>query len=154
MRRGGAILVLQLAAAGGCTGDDGSTSVDPTQVIRACTILHACGGEPDLHNCVYNLDVSGAATRISCVLAATAADSSATPDLLRILGREDDENSHSDLIAWLLSPKRAPNVAPHALLHLVAGLENADQWRRCINKAVASELVSIRHENACRSRAR
>jgi hypothetical protein len=71
---------------------------------------------------------------------------SPTPDLLRILGREDDENSHSDLIAWLLTPRRAPTVAPFALRRLVSCFENASDWHARIDSAVGADLISVRRE--------
>jgi hypothetical protein len=71
---------------------------------------------------------------------------SPAPDVLRMLGREDDENSHSDLIAWLLSPKRAPTVAKHALFALTEKLEKREEWRKCIDAAVAADLISVRRE--------
>ena len=70
----------------------------------------------------------------------------ATPDLLRILGREDHENSHSDLIAWLLSPKRAPNVAPHAIRSLVSCFDDRAEWHDRIASAISKGLVSVRRE--------
>jgi hypothetical protein len=72
--------------------------------------------------------------------------SSPTPDVLRILGREDDENSHSDLIAWLLTPHRAPVVAPAALHGLVEKLALPDEWVAKIDRTVAKQLVSVRRE--------
>lgn len=72
--------------------------------------------------------------------------SSPAPDVLRILGREDDENSHSDLIAWLISPKRAPTIAKHALLALTKTFDMADEWRSRIEAAIAADLVSVRRE--------
>lgn len=72
--------------------------------------------------------------------------SSPSPDVLRILGREDDENSHSDLIAWMLNPRRAPTIAPVALRRLVASFEDRDEWHRRIDAAVPGELVSVRRE--------
>lgn len=70
---------------------------------------------------------------------------SPAPDVLRILGKEDDENAHSDLIAWLLDPRRAPVVAPHALRRLAARLDN-DSWRSRIADAIATESLSVRRE--------
>ena len=71
---------------------------------------------------------------------------SPTPDVLRILGREDDENSHSDLIAWLLNPRRAPIVALHALRQLTARLDDPEQWAFSLANAVADDSVSVRRE--------
>lgn len=70
---------------------------------------------------------------------------SPAPDLLRILGKEDDENAHSDLIAWLLNPRKAPVVAPHALRRLAARLDDED-WRARVADAVATDSLSIRRE--------
>lgn len=72
--------------------------------------------------------------------------SSPAPDVLRILGREHDENSHSDLIAWLLNPRRAPIVALHALRQLTSHLDDASRWATCLADAVADESVSVRRE--------
>lgn len=71
---------------------------------------------------------------------------SPTPDVLRILGREDDENSHSDLIAWLLSPQRAPTIAKHALVALTAALPDATEWAKRIEAAASAGLISVRRE--------
>ena len=70
---------------------------------------------------------------------------SPAPDVLRILGKEDDENAHSDLIAWLLNPRKAPVIAPHALRRLAARLED-DSWRSRVADAVATDSLSIRRE--------
>lgn len=70
---------------------------------------------------------------------------SPAPDVLRILGKEDDENAHSDLIRWLLDPKRAPVIAPHALRRLVSRLDD-DSWRSRIADAIATESLSVRRE--------
>jgi hypothetical protein len=71
---------------------------------------------------------------------------SPAPDLLRILGREDDENSHSDLIAWLLNPRKAPVVAPSALAHLVGRFGDADLWREKLALAIRRDSLSVRRE--------
>jgi len=71
---------------------------------------------------------------------------SPSPDLLRILGREHDENSHSDLIAWLLTPRRAPTIAPSALRRLTSLFEDANRWHVKIEAAIASDLISVRRE--------
>jgi len=70
---------------------------------------------------------------------------SPAPDLLRILGKEDDENAHSDLIAWLLNPRKAPVVAPHALRRLATRLDD-ENWRSRIADAVATDSLSVRRE--------
>lgn len=71
--------------------------------------------------------------------------SSPAPDLLRILGKEDDENAHSDLIAWLLTPQKAPVIAPHALRRLAARLDD-DDWRSRVADAVVTDSLSVRRE--------
>lgn len=71
---------------------------------------------------------------------------SPAPDVLRILGREDHENSHSDLIAWLLNPRRAPVIALHALRRLTARLDDAATWASALADAVADDAVSVRRE--------
>ena len=70
---------------------------------------------------------------------------SPVPDVLRILGKEDDENAHSDLIAWLLNPWKAPVIAPHALRRLAARLDD-DNWRSRVADAVATGSLSVRRE--------
>jgi hypothetical protein len=72
--------------------------------------------------------------------------SSPAPDILRILGREDHENSHSDLVAWLLTPRRAPVVAFHALRHLTSRLPDVDGWAAAIANAIADDSLSVRRE--------
>lgn len=80
-----------------------------------------------------------------------------SPNLLGIFRKERDENAHTDLIAWLLDPKRAPHVAPAALHHLCshipspaigprAGAEAIEEWRRRIAAAVRSGVLSVRRE--------
>ncbi len=71
--------------------------------------------------------------------------SSGVPDMLHILGKSSDENAHSDLIAWLLDPRRAPKVARHALRRLALHLPD-EAWRSHFAEAVATESISIRRE--------
>lgn len=71
--------------------------------------------------------------------------SSPAPDVMRILGREDDENAHSDLIAWLLNPRKASVIAPHALRRLVGRLDD-ELWRSRMADAVATDSISVRRE--------
>lgn len=71
---------------------------------------------------------------------------SPAPDVLRILGREDHENSHSDLIAWLLNPRRAPVIALHALRRLTTRLCDPGRWAAALADAVADDCVSVRRE--------
>lgn len=70
---------------------------------------------------------------------------SSAPDLLRILGKEDDENAHSDLIAWLLNPLKAHVIAPHALPRLAARLDD-ENWRSRVADAVVTGSLSVRRE--------
>lgn len=70
---------------------------------------------------------------------------SPSPDLLRILGKEDDENAHSDLIAWLLTPRKAPTIAPVALSRLTARLSDPS-WQRRIGDSIRVGSLSIRRE--------
>jgi PD-(D/E)XK nuclease superfamily len=74
--------------------------------------------------------------------------SSSVPDMLHILGRSADENAHSDLIAWLLDPRRAPTVARHALRRLATYLpeHQEESWPAHFAEAVATESISIRRE--------
>lgn len=74
--------------------------------------------------------------------------SSSVPDMLNILGRSADENAHSDLIAWLLDPRRAPTIARHALRRLATYLPDhpEESWPAHLAEAVATESISIRRE--------
>jgi len=80
--------------------------------------------------------------KIPCIARLLA---SPAPDLLRVLGKEDDENSHSDLIAWLLSPWKAPVIAPHALSRL-AGRLGEPEWLTRLTKAIEEGTLSVRRE--------
>lgn len=71
--------------------------------------------------------------------------SSPAPDVLRILGKEDDENAHSDLIAWMLDPRKAPVIAPHALRRIASRLDD-HLWRSRLADAVATDSLSVRRE--------
>ncbi len=71
--------------------------------------------------------------------------SSSVPDFLHIIGKGNDENAHSDVIAWLLDPRRAPTVARHALRRLALHLPD-EAWRSHLAEAVATESISIRRE--------
>jgi hypothetical protein len=70
---------------------------------------------------------------------------SSAPNLLRILGKEDDENAHSDLIAWLLDPRKAPVVAPHALYRLATRFDDL-QWADRLRDAISVGSLSVRRE--------
>lgn len=68
------------------------------------------------------------------------------PDFLAVIQKPSDENAHSDVIRWLLSPRKAPNVAKPALLALVSGFENAHEWRTLVERAIASRTLAVRRE--------
>ncbi len=68
------------------------------------------------------------------------------PDMLGVLDRQDDENSHSDVIAWLLHPRRAPGVAPFVLSALAAFLPEPMRWRAAFQAAIASDQLTVRRE--------
>lgn len=70
---------------------------------------------------------------------------SAAPDVLQILGKDDDENAHSDLIAWLLDPRKAPVVAPRALSRIVARFAD-DRWPAPLDLAITTGSISVRRE--------
>lgn len=70
---------------------------------------------------------------------------SPVPDLLRMLGRQDTENAHSDMIAWLLTPRNAPTIAPHALRRLAMRLEDR-RWSDMLQDAIAGDVLSVRRE--------
>ncbi len=68
------------------------------------------------------------------------------PDFLTVVQKRRDENAHSDVIKWLLSPRKALSIARPALLALVAKFENADEWRAVITKAIESRTLAVRRE--------
>src|SRR5262245_37020345 len=68
------------------------------------------------------------------------------PNLLALLGRKADENSHSDILRWLLSPRHAPNVALAVLNALISRLESPDEWATRIRSALKSDCLSVRRE--------
>jgi hypothetical protein len=70
---------------------------------------------------------------------------SPAPDVLRILRKEDDENAHSDLIAWLLTPSQAPTVAPRALRALASRFGD-DRWFGRLDDAIRVQSLSVRRE--------
>jgi hypothetical protein len=69
-----------------------------------------------------------------------------SPSLLSILGRTRDENSHSDVLRWLLSPRTAPNLAAALLKVLISRLESAAEWEQRIAVAIQSDCLSVRRE--------
>jgi hypothetical protein len=68
------------------------------------------------------------------------------PDLLGILQREDDENSHSAVLRWLLDPRKAPALAPVALRCLVSRFPEPDAWRSALHDGIALGCVNVRRE--------
>jgi hypothetical protein len=67
-------------------------------------------------------------------------------DFLDLLDRTRDENSHSQVIRWLLDPRTAPTIAPHALRTIVARLDEPDRWIASLNRALDRDLVSVKRE--------
>jgi hypothetical protein len=68
------------------------------------------------------------------------------PDLLGILQREDDENSHSAVLRWLLDPRKAPALAPVALRCLVSRFPEPEAWRTALRDGMALGCVNVRRE--------
>lgn len=78
------------------------------------------------------------------------------PDFLDLLGCVNDENANSDVLAWLLSPRRAPGIAPATLHRLVTFLkppedlehpeEWQEEWHRRLRTAVHANCLSVRRE--------
>lgn len=67
------------------------------------------------------------------------------PDALGILGRSRDENSHSDVLRWLLDWRTAKRIAPAALRRLVHVFDNSADWLARIATAPV-ETISVRRE--------
>lgn len=70
------------------------------------------------------------------------------PNFLDVLGKLDAENSHSDLIRWLLDPRKATTVAPAALHALVTRLPKQTEWQGLITSAIQHHALSVRREHA------
>jgi hypothetical protein len=68
------------------------------------------------------------------------------PDFLGALGRSSDENSHSDVIAYLLDPRQSPGIAPLALERLASLLPSPQHWSHLFAEAVARDELSVRRE--------
>jgi hypothetical protein len=66
------------------------------------------------------------------------------PDVLSVMGKENSENAHSDILRWLLDPRCAPTVAPAALDALVARL--GPEWSPVVRDAIVRDAVSVRRE--------
>jgi hypothetical protein len=71
---------------------------------------------------------------------------SSIPDFLSALGRADEENSHSDILRWLLDPAAAPSVAKAVLFGLVRRFEQPEIWADKLHGAIALGTVSVRRE--------
>jgi hypothetical protein len=86
-------------------------------------------------------------TRISALRRLLAVD---VPDFLELLGRVDDENANSNVLAWLLTPRYAPAVAPPALQRLATLLDPPtgppNAWPARLREAMLSECLSVRRE--------
>lgn len=68
------------------------------------------------------------------------------PDFLAALGRSNDENSHSDVIAFLLNPRCSPGIAPVALERLAGLLPAQEKWAHMFAEAVLRDELSVRRE--------
>jgi hypothetical protein len=68
------------------------------------------------------------------------------PDFLSVLGRADEENSHTDILRWLLDPSEAPAVAKATLLGLARRFDQPEVWGDKLQGAIASGTVSVRRE--------
>jgi hypothetical protein len=72
----------------------------------------------------------------------------AAPDILGVLGRENDEGSHSDIVRWLLDPREASELAPITLCSLVSHFREREKWRKAIRDAVALGSLTVRRDVA------
>jgi len=81
--------------------------------------------------------------RVAALLRLLEAD---VPDFLDLLGLVNDENSNSDVLAWLLSPRCAPGIAPATLHRLATFLEHPEDWQRRVRTAVDANCLSVRRE--------
>jgi hypothetical protein len=69
-----------------------------------------------------------------------------SPNLLAMLNRQSDENSHSDVLRWLLSPRNAPNISLAVLSALISRLESAEEWASRMKSAILVDCLSVRRE--------
>jgi hypothetical protein len=67
-------------------------------------------------------------------------------DFLSLLGRERDENSHSDVLATLLNPNVCPGVALPALVALTASLPDAAAWKNALLRNATVGLIAVHRE--------
>jgi hypothetical protein len=74
--------------------------------------------------------------------------SHSVPDLLHILGKTEEENTHSDIIRWFLDPREAKVIAPAALHGLVERLRYPAKWHGVISAAIRQHALSVRREHA------
>lgn len=68
------------------------------------------------------------------------------PDLLHLVDKAGDENSHSHTLRWLLDPRTAPGIAPTALSRLTEILPHPDIWKDAIAAAASGNFLSVRRE--------
>lgn len=68
------------------------------------------------------------------------------PDFLSVLGRQDDENSHSSMQRYLFDPRCSPRLAPAALNSLVERLDQPEKWRNLIRHAIDRDCLGVRRE--------
>lgn len=68
------------------------------------------------------------------------------PDFLHALGRATDENSHSDVIAYLLDPRTAPGTAPGALARLAQILPESERWAAAFAQSIDRDELCVRRE--------
>lgn len=65
-------------------------------------------------------------------------------DFLGILGRRYDENTHSDVLAWMLRPSDAPTLAPALLRGLAARMPTA--VAAAVTRSLDAGTISVRRE--------
>lgn len=68
------------------------------------------------------------------------------PDFLHALGRATDENSHSDVLAYLLDPRTAPGTAPGALARLAQILPEPERWAAGFAQSIDRDELRVRRE--------
>lgn len=76
-----------------------------------------------------------------------------SPDFLGVMSRRDDENSHSDVLRWLLDPRAAPVLASAALRELFARIlpspsadDSARGWPALLEEALAAGALTSERE--------
>ncbi len=68
------------------------------------------------------------------------------PDFLSILGSEENENCHSDVIRWLLDPREAPIVGPALLRAFASQLPASAAWVDRMEAAIRMGHLAVRRE--------